>query len=67
LLGNITNEYSDNVTKGLIISQSPGANTSYEKDGKIDLVISQGQPVAQVSPQIKGNEKNKNKNSKNNK
>ena len=63
LLGNITNEYSDNIAKGLIISQSPAVNTSYEKNGKIDLVISQGQKVAQVAPQIKG----KDKKAKNNK
>jgi len=59
LLGNITNEYSDNVPKGLIISQSPTVDTSYEKNGKIDLVVSQGQKVAQVVPQISGNEKAK--------
>ena len=59
LLGNITNEYSDNVPKGLIISQSPTVDTSYEKNGKIDLVVSQGQKVAQVVPQISGNEKSK--------
>jgi len=63
-LGNITNEYSDNIPKGLVISQSPSVNTLYEKNGKIDLVISQGEPIAQVSPQTKGNEKSKNKNSK---
>lgn len=43
LLGNITNNYSDNIDEGLIISQTPDVNTSYEKDGKINLVISQGE------------------------
>ena len=57
LLGNITNEYSYTVPKGLIISQSPSADTYYEKNEKVDLVISQGQKVAQVVPQISGNEK----------
>ena len=64
LLGTITNDYSDNVPKGLIISQSPAVNTYYEKNGKIDLVISQGQKVAQVVPQTKGNEKDKDKDKK---
>jgi serine/threonine-protein kinase len=59
LLGNITNDYSDNVTKGLIISQSPAVNTYYEKNGKIDLVISRGKKVAQVVQQIRGNKKDK--------
>ena len=73
LLGNITNEYSDSVPKGLIISQSPAVNTYYEKNGKIDLVISQGQKVVQVVPQINGNgngngkNKEKDKKVKNNK
>ena len=57
LLGNITNEYSDTVPKGLIISQSPSADTYYGKNEKIDLVISQGQKVTQVVPQISGKEK----------
>lgn len=55
LVGNITNDYSDTIPKGLIISQSPTVNTSYEKNGKIDLVISQGQKVTQVVPQTNGN------------
>lgn len=55
LLGNITTEYSDNISKGLVIRQSPEVDTSYEKKGKIDLVISQGQIVTQVLPQTKGN------------
>ena len=45
LLGNITNNYSDSIEKGLVISQTPVVNTSYEKDGKIDLVISQGRII----------------------
>ena len=45
LLGNITNNYSDSIEKGLVISQTPVVNTAYEKDGKIDLVISQGKEI----------------------
>jgi len=72
LLGNITTEYSDNFSKGLVIRQSPGADTSYGKNEKIDLVISQGQKVTQVVPETKGNgngkdKAEKSKKSKNNK
>ena len=45
LLGNVSNNYSDSIDKGLVISQSPEVNTSYEKGGKIDLVISQGEKM----------------------
>jgi serine/threonine protein kinase len=55
LLGNSLNGYSDTVDKGLVISQTPNVNTSYEKGGKIDLVISQGKEVVQVAvPDLKG-------------
>ncbi|AWK52823.1 Stk1 family PASTA domain-containing Ser/Thr kinase [Clostridium beijerinckii] len=57
LLGNITKEYSEVVPKGLIISQSPASNTYYEKNKKIDLVISEGQKITQVVPQISENKK----------
>ena len=61
LLGNISNNYSDSIAKGLVISQSPEVNTSYDKGGKIDLVISQGEKTVQVTmPQVK-NEKDKNR------
>ncbi|BCZ45484.1 protein kinase [Clostridium gelidum] len=57
LIGNISSDYSDSIAKGLIISQSPAVNASYEKNGKIDFVISQGQKVVQVTPQLRGNNK----------
>lgn len=57
LLGNITNEYSNSVPKGSIIRQSPSTDISYEKNGKIDLVVSQGQKVSQVIIQINDDEK----------
>lgn len=57
LLGNITNEYSNSVPKGSIIRQSPSTDTPYEKKGKIDLVVSQGQKVSQVIIQINDDEK----------
>jgi Serine/threonine protein kinase len=65
LLGNITTEYSDNVPKGLIISQSPAANTNYEKNEKIDLVISLGKKISQSEQQVTGNNGNGNGNGKN--
>jgi serine/threonine-protein kinase len=55
LPGNILNDYSDSVSKGLIIRQTPNVNTSYEKGAKIDLVISQGKKTEQVAvPDLKG-------------
>ena len=65
LLGNITNEYSDTVPKGLIISQSPVSNTYYEKNTKIDLIISLGPKVNEVVQQTNKNE-NANEKSNNN-
>ncbi|MGH4140611.1 Stk1 family PASTA domain-containing Ser/Thr kinase [Clostridium sp.] len=54
ILGNITNNYSDSIEKGLVISQTPVVNTSYEKGGKIALVISQGKKIVQAtSVQVK--------------
>jgi serine/threonine protein kinase len=55
LLGNISNEFSDTIAKGLVISQTPSEDTSYEKDGKIDLLISQGKEIVQVQvPELSG-------------
>ena len=55
LLGNVSNEYSDSMAKGLVIGQSPKVNTSYEKDGKIDLILSQGKKIVQVAmPELTG-------------
>ncbi|SFC48501.1 Stk1 family PASTA domain-containing Ser/Thr kinase [Clostridium uliginosum] len=67
LLGNITIEYSNTIPNGLIIAQSPAADSYYAKNGKIDLVISQGQKVTQVAPQTRGNGNGKDKKVKNNK
>ncbi len=53
-IGDITNEYSDSITKGLVIRQTPEASTFFDKGGKVDLVISQGQKVAPVTlPELK--------------
>lgn len=54
-MGNITKIYSDSISKGLVISQTPNVNTSYEVGGKIDLVISAGKRIAQVTvPELRG-------------
>ncbi|MBX4260821.1 PASTA domain-containing protein [Clostridium estertheticum] len=50
LLGDVTNNYSDSIDKGLVISQSPGANTAYEKGGKISIVLSLGKEMVQATP-----------------
>lgn len=57
LLGNITNEYSNDIPKGSIISQSPTMNTQYEKNEKINLTVSQGQKISQVIIQINDDKK----------
>lgn len=67
LLGNITNEYNDTVPNGLIVSQSPAADTYYETTGKIDLVISQGQKVTSVVEETNEDEDDDNEKGKDNK
>ncbi|MBC8062574.1 MAG: Stk1 family PASTA domain-containing Ser/Thr kinase [Clostridiaceae bacterium] len=55
LVGNISYDFSASIAKGLVISQTPLINTSYEKNGVMDLVISQGEEVEQVTdPELKG-------------
>ena len=48
VVGRETTEYSDTVSQGLVISQLPDVDTSYEKGGKIDIVISQGPRIIKV-------------------
>ncbi|MBD7912826.1 Stk1 family PASTA domain-containing Ser/Thr kinase [Clostridium cibarium] len=75
VIGNIVNEYSNTVPKGSVINQSPLADSPYENNGKINLVISQGpqptEPVQQVNETGTGNQnekaKGKSKKEKNNK
>ncbi len=55
ILGNVSNQYSDNMAKGVVISQTPKANTPYEKNAKIDLILSQGKKIVQVAvPELTG-------------
>lgn len=59
-LGSVTTEYSNSMPKGSVIRQTPSVDTYYEKNGKIDLVVSQGQKISQVIIQINDDEyKNK--------
>ena len=54
VLGKISNYYSNSIAQGLVISQSPKVNTYYDAGGKIDLVISKGKMVIQItSPEVK--------------
>jgi len=41
-VGNVTEDYSDTVPAGKVISQSPSAGTEVEKGSAVDLVISKG-------------------------
>jgi eukaryotic-like serine/threonine-protein kinase len=55
LLGNVSNEYNDNVAKGVVIGQTPKVNTAYEKNAKIELIISKGKKIVQVTvPELTG-------------
>lgn len=41
-LGNVTQEYSDSVKEGKVISQSPASGEEVDEDTKIDITISKG-------------------------
>lgn len=57
LLGDISYEYSDNVSSDLVINQSPNEGTLQEKNTKISLVISKGKNVTQTSSPAASQEK----------
>jgi beta-lactam-binding protein with PASTA domain len=44
-VGEVTNEYSDTVENGLVISQNPVGGTTVPVNSAIDIVVSLGQPV----------------------
>lgn len=48
LMGDPTQEYSNDVDEGLIISQSPDAGTIAEKGSTIDVVVSRGPKLTEV-------------------
>jgi serine/threonine-protein kinase len=45
LTTSVTNEYSDTVAAGLVISQTPAPNTPVLIGSTVDLVVSLGQPL----------------------
>lgn len=51
-LGNVTEEYSNDVAEGLVISQSVKDGDSVNKDSKIDVVISLGKEPVVVKKKI---------------
>ena len=55
VVGHVTQDYSDTVSQGLVLSQVPDADTPYEKGGKVDIVISKGPKIVTVPvPDLKG-------------
>ena len=56
-LGEITEEYSDEVAEGMVISQDPEAEASVEEGASVDLVVSLGPEVEEVTvPGVTGME-----------
>ncbi len=55
-LGNVTQQYSDSVASGDVISQNPGGGQSVKQGSSVDLVVSKGQqPVTKVAvPNVVG-------------
>lgn len=44
-LGTVDDEYSDSVSKGQVIEQTPGANESVDKGSKVNITISKGKEI----------------------
>ena len=58
VLGDVTYDYSPTVTKNLVMSQSPVANTQVKKGDKVNLVLSKGPEPAPVTvPNLVGLER----------
>ncbi|EFG89665.1 Stk1 family PASTA domain-containing Ser/Thr kinase [Clostridium carboxidivorans] len=54
-LGNVTREYSDSVPKGSVIKQDPQPDSDATADTKINLVVSRGQEVKDLTvPDVNG-------------
>ncbi len=58
VVGNVKEEFSTTVEKGLVISQSPSANSSVEQGVTIDFVLSKG-PEKILMPDLWGNPKDR--------
>jgi len=52
-VGSVTEEYSDTVAEGLVISQSPAAGTKVARGSAVALVVSKG-PEARIVPDVVG-------------
>ena len=46
VLGDVTYDYSDDVTKGNVIRQNPAADTEVKKGDKVDIVLSNGPKIS---------------------
>lgn len=57
-VGNITEQFSDQITKGVVISQSHASGTEVEEGVTIDFVVSKG-PEDVVIPDLSGNPKDR--------
>ena len=51
-LGNVEEEYSDSVPRGEVISQSPNANESVDKGSKVNVTISKGKEIKNITLNI---------------
>lgn len=55
VLGDVTYDYSDDVTKGNVIRQNPAADTEVKKGDKVDIVLSNGPKISLSKvPNLKG-------------
>jgi beta-lactam-binding protein with PASTA domain len=55
-VGNVTQEASDTIEKGRVISQSPDADASVDPGSAVDFVVSSGKPDVQI-PDVIGDNK----------
>ena len=51
-LGSVDEEYSDSVPRGEVISQSPNANESVDKGSKVNVTISKGKEIKNITLNI---------------
>lgn len=51
-LGTVDEEYSDSVPRGEVISQSPNANESVDKGSKVNVTISRGKEIKNITLNI---------------
>lgn len=55
VLGNVNEEFSDSVKKGVVISSDPAANQEVDKGSQVDLTVSKGKEKVEVEvPDVTG-------------